>query len=70
MGQVAMLFGVWLIAVGSPFAIWPAPASHIADRLRLQPQKRASPREVRYARLAGIALATLGVLIVGVLAVK
>lgn len=65
-----MLFGVWLIGVGSPFAIWPTPASHIADRLRLQPQKRASPQEVRYAQYAGMALALLGTLIVAVLAFK
>lgn len=59
-----MLIGAWLLAVGVPFAIWPTTVSHIADRLRLRPQNPVSPRQARCARLAGIAIATLGVLIV------
>jgi hypothetical protein len=65
-----MLLGAWLIAVVSPFAIWPTPTSRIANRLRLQPQNRVSPREARYAQYAGMALALLGTLIVAVLAFK
>ena len=59
-----MLFGAWLLAVGALFAIWPTEVSHIADRLRLQPQNQVSRRQARYARFAGIAIAIAGALIV------
>jgi hypothetical protein len=59
-----VLLAIWLLAIGVPFAIAPNTLSHIADRLRRQPQKRVSPRQARSARFAGIAIATLGALIV------
>ena len=59
-----MLFGSWLLTVGALFALWPTEKSHIADRLRLQPQNHVSRRQARYARFAGIAIAMAGALIV------
>ena len=59
-----MLIGIWLLGIGVPFAIWPTAVSHIADFLRLRPQQRVSPRQARYARLAGTAIATLGAAVV------
>ena len=58
------LIGTWILAVGLPFAVWPNRASQIADRLRAQPANRITPRQTRYARSAGIALAALGTVIV------
>jgi hypothetical protein len=68
MGRLAVPFGVWLVAVGGVFAIWPTPTSHVANRLRLHPQNRVSPRQMRYARLAGMTLAILGMLTLAALA--
>ena len=59
-----MLIGAWLLVVGIPFAIWPAAVSRIADRLRLQQHTQISPRQARYARFAGVAIALVGGLIV------
>ena len=54
--------GTWLLAIGIPFAIWPTRMSHIADRLLLRDQNQVTPRQVRYARFAGTAIATAGAL--------
>jgi hypothetical protein len=59
-----VLVAIWLLAIGVPFAIAPVTMSQIADRLRRQPQKGISPGQARSARFAGVAIATLGALIV------
>jgi hypothetical protein len=59
-----VLVAIWFLAIGVSFAIAPNSVSHIADRLRRQPDKRVSPRQAHYARFAGIAIAALGALIV------
>lgn len=62
-----ILLGVWLLAVGLPFALVPQATSHIADRIRRQGPNAVSDRQVAYARRAGITIALLGVcVIVGV----